>query len=961
MPPRLAADMKLDGEIHMTRVERKHFINTMLLGSILALMAAILDQAGALDTPEHYLYDLRARHCQFFTPHPTDRIVHLDIDDESQEEIGAFPWARTKLAEMTDEIHLAGATALSYDILFSEPQELRYQPREDGTFRSISDDAIFADAIHRAGNVVLPVSVDPEAARWTPLEQAVIDLLSKDLELSDSEVTARLEGSPFDRPGLKDAVSDVVVRARDTAFFNRISAAMEQGVYDLPGLTALLTPRTNAAQEHTGPRVVLEQVYPRASSIRVILNRCVLTPADAPPLLRADAENAVSLPILTTAARFSASALFLPDRDGIVRRCPLFVNYRGHLMPHMALLNACAYLGVDPKSIRIAADAVDLPLPQGGDISIPVSTMHSETFGEAGLFMEIPWIGKKDWKTMYDAPEYVDSKQHLPLKAVWAICQNLHDIQHNCDLTDAALFSASQTFPSMEKAAALLAKPTTQRTAPERWAAVDDALDTMSALADIPALEKVNPNQLKPDDLMFLSTYRALHQVKAHDDALAAEVQRRRSELHAQLNGRTVLVGWTATGRTDNWRTPIHALCPGSVIQGFIFNGIVTGNLLRDAPRWIVLLVTLIAGLIVTLAVARLSTEMAMLATVTVMISYAALNGIVLFSRYRWVVGAAAPLLAAALCWVTLTVFRYLAETAERKRIESRFRSYVDPKLVNYVKDHPESVHLDGQVKDMTVVFTDLQGFTTIAEMLRERTVPMLNEYMSLMMPVIRDNGGTWNKFLGDGIMFFFNAPDNRPDHSRDAVNTVIQMQKAMTGFNQKLTAQNLPKCAMRAGVCSGPMVVGDAGSIYGLHRASDYTVLGDEVNLAARLESANKAFGSKILMNQRTADCCGNQFLLRPMGTLRVVGKTQGVLTFEALARLDEATDSQCILAALSATVVEHYRLADFVACLKCAEELEQQFGSTKFEKLYIDLCKRHIEHPPEGAFDATISLTDK
>jgi adenylate cyclase len=156
-------------------------------------------------------------------------------------------------------------------------------------------------------------------------------------------------------------------------------------------------------------------------------------------------------------------------------------------------------------------------------------------------------------------------------------------------------------------------------------------------------------------------------------------------------------------------------------------------------------------------------------------------------------------------------------------------------------------------------------------------------------------------------------------------------------------------------------MVVGDAGSIYGIHRASDYTVLGDEVNLAARLESANKVFGSKILMNERTAACCGDQFLLRPMGTLRVVGKVEGVLTFEALATVNDATESQRAIAALSTTVVEHYRLADFVACLKCAKELEQQFGSTKFEKLYIDLCKRHSEHPPDGAFDATISLTDK
>src|SRR5207342_3121571 len=141
-------------------------------------------------------------------------------------------------------------------------------------------------------------------------------------------------------------------------------------------------------------------------------------------------------------------------------------------------------------------------------------------------------------------------------------------------------------------------------------------------------------------------------------------------------------------------------------------------------------------------------------------------NGIVFFDYGNRIFGVAAPLTSAFLVWSSLTIIRYVSDKAQQRRIESRFRSYVDPELVNYVKEHEETERFDGQIKTMTVVFTDLAGFTSISEKLRERTVPLLNRYMSLMLPIIRENRGMWNKFLGDGIMFFFNAPRDNPDHA---------------------------------------------------------------------------------------------------------------------------------------------------------------------------------------------------
>ena len=302
-------------------------------------------------------------------------------------------------------------------------------------------------------------------------------------------------------------------------------------------------------------------------------------------------------------------------------------------------------------------------------------------------------------------------------------------------------------------------------------------------------------------------------------------------------------------------------------------------------------------------------------------------------------------------------MFRFVVERAERKRITSRFQSYVDPVLVNYVIEHPEKARLDGEVRELTVVFTDLAGFTPLQEKLQERTVGILNQYTSLMVPIIREQNGYVNKFLGDGIMFFYGAPQANTYHASDAVLTALKIQQAMGPFNKSLAERDLPELAMRVGVASGPMVVGDAGSA----DASDYTVLGDTVNFASRLEQANKYTDTQTMLNQRTAELVGDLFLLRPIGRLQVVGKTQGVMTYEPLCAADDATDGQKQLATASGAVVDAYVAADFPACLKAVDRLESEFGQSKLTALYRDLATAYTDSDPGDSFSGEIVLEAK
>jgi adenylate cyclase len=300
---------------------------------------------------------------------------------------------------------------------------------------------------------------------------------------------------------------------------------------------------------------------------------------------------------------------------------------------------------------------------------------------------------------------------------------------------------------------------------------------------------------------------------------------------------------------------------------------------------------------------------------------------------------------------------QFVREIGERARLTKRFSSYVDPTLVNYVVENPEPVRLEAHERELTVCFTDLQGFTTLSEKLRAQSAKMLGRYMEVMVPLIRARHGYVNKFLGDGIMFFFGAPIENPNHASDAVGVVLDMQRGLVTFNEELARQDLPTLAVRAGVSTGMMVVGDAGPSF----ASDYTVLGDAVNLAARLESANKAFGTSNLITARTVELLGGKYLLRPIANLLVVGKQESNVVHEALAPVESATEEQKRIAAVTTEMFNAFRETRWDACLKAVGELEHLCGPSKLTVRYAEEATARRQRPPDPDFRGQIQLFAK
>jgi adenylate cyclase len=233
---------------------------------------------------------------------------------------------------------------------------------------------------------------------------------------------------------------------------------------------------------------------------------------------------------------------------------------------------------------------------------------------------------------------------------------------------------------------------------------------------------------------------------------------------------------------------------------------------------------------------------------------------------------------------------KYYFELAEKLRIKHAFQHYVTASVVNEILKNPDKLNLHGEERNLTIFFSDIEGFTTLSEgMSPLDVVSLLNEYLSEMTEVIFKYDGLLDKYEGDAIMAVFGAPVDQKDHAIRACRCALENQKALARLREKWRQEGKPEIKARIGINTGVVVVGNMGSTMRF----DYTVIGDNVNLAARLETANKLFQSEILISDATAELVESAILSRRLGKLKVAGKDKQVYVYEALADLND-TDLQ-------------------------------------------------------------------
>lgn len=925
---------------------------------LITLLVLAADASGLLGRLERTLYDERVAHFQYFMPPPTDRLVHLDIDDAALE-TQRWPWPRATLARVIDEVARAGPKVIGLDLLLSESQADTWEPR-DGTFVRVPQDERLGDALGHIRQVLVPASIPVDREPIDAFVRVARDALIENPSLDEAALTVAI-GRRKDALSMRSAeVPEIFVTVRQDAVFRRIVRELHANPADESTLRRRLFPTLVPGRADALTRLITTQYARAASLIELERHAAPILPGH-PPLRQL---NVVGVPVQAIGRRATITGFvdYPQARDERIRSVPLLIRGGDHIYPQFGFAMACATLGVPLGDVKLTTDSITLPVPGRPPLVIPTRTLGRtdiKFFADATpMSIDVPWFGSSDWARMYNAPGATGTAQHLAVSVVREACDLEDRIRANNAEADAALQSLYSAMNEEETVRRLRAEQLPADNWRARVTRTESALEELKAFLPDATRPAVDPVEAEKERI-FAASYKALQQFAADVPALAAQLDAQRRLIYKSLHDKSVIFGWVASSViADFIATPLHNRCPGPVVHGVVFNAIMTGELWRAAPPWATPLATLLAGLLTTTFVISRPPPTALVLTLLLAAIYVILNGAIIFDWGNVILGAAGPMTAMALVWSGGTLSQLVGERRQRALIRRRFRTYVDPQLVDFVEKNPAKATFAGERREMTVVFTDLVGFTGLTERLGEKTVALLNELWACVIPVVRRHGYL-NKFLGDGVMFFYGAPLANADHARHACEAVLELAEVMNAFERDVTGpRGLPRIDMRMGVCTGDMIVGDAGAGAA---GSDYTVLGDNVNLGARLEGANKAFGTRNLVTARTVELAGESLLFRPIASLYVVGRTQAVEVFEAVSARADATAEHLERVRVTSEMVEAYRSARFADCIAAAETLMSREPENQLATLYDNLATGRVHAADLGPFDPAITLTSK
>lgn len=507
-----------------------------------------------------------------------------------------------------------------------------------------------------------------------------------------------------------------------------------------------------------------------------------------------------------------------------------------------------------------------------------------------------------------------------------------------------------------------------------------------SSITDLLALEDSRIASLAPGDTLHLGTPVRIP-VDSRGAALlgfpapARWVGRRLEEswirhvsyvdvLHGRLDpglvaGRVFLLGSSATALADFVDAPIEARYPGVNIQALGIHQWASGDVLRLPPLWFEFLLPLLAALATSLLASVLAPAWALLAASGLALGWIVLS-VVLFQFGWWIplIGFLAP---AFLGTISMGALRYFLEERKKEFLHQSFKTYLAPELINQMIESGDLPSLGGEERVITAFFSDIQAFSTFSEAIGSpsRLVDLLNEYLGSLTKILLKNHGGLDKYIGDAIVAMFGAPIRLEDHARRAVESAVAMQEMLailrTGWQNQGEAwpEIVHHMRMRIGLNSGAAVTGNMGSTTRM----SYTMMGDTVNLAARLESAAKHYGAWILAADSTVSQAGGSFLYRELDRLRVVGRTEPVTIHEVVGRAGDPRWDACLETFAKGRA--RYLEGDFIEARRFFQEssrLEPLRGQAGVHKTPSDVLLARsdnlLQNPPpqwDGVYTAT------
>ncbi len=851
-------------------------------GLVIALISFLIilgfSFTEAYEVFELKLYDIR------FKMKPSidqwDRLVFLDIDENSTTTIGEFPWPRDKYAEGFDVLSEVGARQATLDIMFpdSSPVQINREGFNDLVAKArrrsriaetdvlnaaVDRDGIFAGGVRRSRNVILSFTFSPD-----PLTRDVIERQKSRIFLEAKKRFTEISSIP-------------VPKGREGEY----ESIREKG----------------------------KLTYP--------------------------------IPELMKTAKMFGYVNSYSDIDGVIRKVRLVRMHEGRIYFNLALSMFIDLFSVKLDNIAVTPgkeillkDAIDPDTYAKRDISIPINTEGMLFVNWAGpgprakSFRLVPFYSLLDYRKWAEAVHiYFDNADRENQSEKRILLYRDYD----------NLFEQFRNTKKISEKKVILKK--------------------LSGIKD--KINEIKNGYLKQKEKDLELVRKKLRE--KDDPGLREELGYLEEEHKAiklvllveSLSDKAVLTGLTATGTHDIGVTPLSKEYPEVGTYHNTVNTIFQSEYIRKAGPLVDYFFMLLVALGMGFLIQRLNARMSIL---TIVISFIVLNGFVslVFALTNIWIEQLGVSLSMLIPSISIAAVKFLKEESQKRFIKNAFSHYLAPGVIDEIIKHPESLELGGENREITIFFSDVAGFSTISEKLTPPDlVKRLNEYLSEMTDIILNYGGTVDKYEGDAIMAFYGAPHHMEDHAVKACLASIDMKRRLRELQEEWRDRGEEPLSARMGMNTGDAVVGNMGS----STRMDYTAMGDSVNLASRLEGANKHYKTHAMISESTYSHTKDHLEVRKLDRIRVVGKSEPVTIYELLGRKGDLPQRMFEMLDVYNQGLDHFTGREWKKARSLFKQALKIIPDDGPSQTYVERCSEFMKKPPSRNWDGVYRMKSK
>ncbi len=934
---------------------RKHgsrlFI-VLLLVCVSVAVTVLFSYVAFFKQVEFNILDLRFRHRPPVVA--SGRLGTIDIDSATIDRAGGWPISRKVYADIIRCLHRYDVSLVTFDMFFPDPGSLAVSPGQMKEAVALAEKGGNLDELRR---VLSGLRESPDEDFAAALLATDFSILAQTFRFIKPEIFPDIE-----------RIEHLTKSAADNMDERTKTAVTMAEKYSVPYVA------------RSGREIGLA----RAFSVE---------PPD---------------PALLACARGLGFAQIVQDIDGSARRYPLFMLYNGRLYPSIGLIGVSMLAGVPLAGMSVVQGSHVL-LPNARILDVHGRETHADIRipVDRYLRMMVNWTG-----------DYLDTFDHIPASAILnfqaeaVMRECLHSygdrrsdivekgyteaVQKVLDrrllgeaeaglmamkLMIAQLAESAQSGRSISRDAFLQDSGSDSTETQDMVAGIWDQVSNNARMLEIlrrdpdisiAGIEKaLNIGGKGREELLYAVDYlrfivkrgkdvekwRPLYFFKPVE--VSYEGSNRKSVLSPlNLADKILYIGLTASGTHDYGPMPFNTGYPMVGLHVNAVNTILTRQFIHEVPLWVIFLVAMMCSFPVAYLTHRLHPVAGACFMVVICAVYFWVGAKAFNSAGIWL-PTMPPVVAVAGTFLAVEIRNILLERREKRKLRNAFSTYVTPSIVNRVLDDPDILRLGGQRRVMTAFFSDVAGFTAISEQSTpESLVAMLNDYLDAMTGIIFRHEGTLDKYQGDGIMAFWNAPVDQADHACRACCAAIDSVNCLRKeLHPRWRAEGKPLLSIRIGVNTGSMIVGNMGS----KTRMDYTVMGDPVNLAARLESANKEYGTRVMISEFVLEHVRDRIAVRELDMLRVKGKIKPVRVYEVLARIGEVEKPVSELLDAYNAGLKLYRAGRWKDAMDAFTAAVRLCGDDGPSNMYIRRCRDFLAKPPEPGWDGVWTLATK